>query len=96
MIQPLLQCVPISPICSAVGGAQGVAASRIVKPRTVMKFRPGLVRVEDRLADVDLHLLLVGFDPFELRPDGGVRFIHLGKPQPGIGPVGLELAIAAL
>ena len=36
MIQPLLQCVPIRPICSAVGGAQGVAAWRIVKPRTVM------------------------------------------------------------
>ena len=27
MIQPLLQWVPIRPICSAVGGAQGVAAS---------------------------------------------------------------------
>ena len=36
MIQPLLQCVPIRPICSAVGGAQGVAACRMVKPRTVM------------------------------------------------------------
>ena len=36
MIQPLLQCVPIRPICSAVGGAQGVAASPRVKPRTVM------------------------------------------------------------
>ena len=41
MIQPLLQCVPIKPICSAVGGAHGVAAWRSVKPRTVMKFRPG-------------------------------------------------------
>ena len=36
MIQPLLQCVPIKPICSAVGGAHGVAAWRSVKPRTVM------------------------------------------------------------
>ena len=36
MIQPLLQCVPIRPICSAVGGAHGVAAWRRVKPRTVM------------------------------------------------------------
>ena len=36
MIQPLLQCVPIRPTCSAVGGAQGVAACRKVKPRTVM------------------------------------------------------------
>ena len=35
MIQPLLQWVPIRPICSAVGGAQGVAACRMVKPRTV-------------------------------------------------------------
>ena len=36
MIQPLLQWVPMSPICSAVGGAQGVAACLMVKPRTVM------------------------------------------------------------
>ena len=36
MIQPLLQWVPIKPTCSAVGGAQGVAACRRMKPRTVM------------------------------------------------------------
>ena len=36
MIQPRLQCVPTSPGCSAVGGAQLVAACRSVKPRTVM------------------------------------------------------------
>ncbi len=36
IIQPLLQWVPIRPTCSEVGGAQGVAASRMVKPRTVM------------------------------------------------------------
>ena len=36
MIQPLLQWVPMRPICSAVGGAQGVAAWRRAKPRTVM------------------------------------------------------------
>jgi hypothetical protein len=36
MIHPLLQWVPIKPICSAVGGAQGVAACIILKPCTVM------------------------------------------------------------
>ena len=35
MIQPLLQFVPMSPTCSAVGGAQFVAACRMMKPRTV-------------------------------------------------------------
>jgi len=36
MIQPLLQWVPISPICSAVGAAHWVAAWLMLKPRTVM------------------------------------------------------------
>ena len=40
-----------------------------------------LVRVEHRPADVDLDLGLVGIDALELRPDRGVRRVHLGKPQ---------------
>ena len=36
MIQPLLQWVPIRPICSAVGAAHCVAAWLMRKPRTVM------------------------------------------------------------
>lgn len=40
--QPRLQWVPMSPICSAVGGAHFGAACRRMNPRTVMKLRPGL------------------------------------------------------
>ena len=36
MIQPLLQCVPISPGCSAVGAAHWVAACVIKKPLTAI------------------------------------------------------------
>ena len=42
---------------------------------------PGLVRIEDRPADVDLDQLLVGIDALELRPDRGVLRIHLGEPE---------------
>ncbi len=40
-----------------------------------------LVRVEHRLADVDLDLGLVGIDLAELRPDCGNLFVHLSEPQ---------------
>ena len=81
MIQPLLQCVPIRPICSAVGGAQGVAAcaEREAAHGDVVDAR--LFRIEHRPADVDLHQLLVGVDPLELRPDRGVVLVHLAEPE---------------
>ena len=44
MIQPLLQWVPMSPICSAVGGAHGVAAWRRTNPR----IRHELLRESER------------------------------------------------
>jgi len=40
--------------------------------------------VENRLADVDLDLGLVGVDISELRTDRGVRLVYLPEPQWGV------------
>ena len=40
-----------------------------------------LVRIEHRLAHVDLDQLLVGIDALELRPDRGVLLVHLAEPE---------------
>ena len=43
-----------------------------------------LVGIEHRAAHVDLDQLLVRIDALELRPDRGVRRVHLGEPQLGV------------
>ena len=83
MIQPLLQWVPIRPICSAVGGAQGVAAFRSDEAADGDVVHARLGRIEDRLADVDLHRLLIGIDARKLCPDGRVPALHLCEPERG-------------
>ena len=45
---------------------------------------PRLIRIEDRAPDIDFHLLFVGIDPRELRPEGGLLLVHRGKPQRGV------------
>jgi hypothetical protein len=40
-----------------------------------------LLGVEYRLAHIDLYLGFVGIDAPELRPDIGVRLLHLSEPQ---------------
>ena len=81
MIQPLLQCVPIKPICSAVGGAHGVAASRMREAADGDVVHARLLRIEHRAAHVDLDELLVRVDARELRPDRGVVLVHPAKPE---------------
>ncbi|OPZ98342.1 MAG: hypothetical protein BWY71_01297 [Planctomycetes bacterium ADurb.Bin412] len=40
----------------------------------------GFFRIEHGAANVHFHLSLVGIDILELRPQGGIRVIHLRKP----------------
>ncbi len=40
-----------------------------------------LFRIEHRPAHIDLHQLLIGIDPLELRPDRGVLLVHLAEPE---------------
>ena len=63
MIQPWLQCVPIKPICSAVGGAQGGRRMPHREAAHRDEVPPGLVRVKHRAPHVDLDQLVIGIDP---------------------------------
>src|SRR5208282_6803626 len=52
----------------------------------------GPAGIKDRAADVDFHLLLIGIDPLELRPDRSAGLVHLREPQRR-APDGLEHVI---
>ena len=80
MTQPLLQCVSISPTCSAVGGAHWVAAWRGMNPFTLMKLMP-VVPGKHSLPGVDLRQLSVGIDVPELGPQRGRLRPYLAIPE---------------
>ena len=85
MIQPLLQWAPISPICSAVGGAPGGGGVAHREAAHGDVVSAGFFRIEDRLPHIDLDPLYVRVDVLELGPDCRIGPVDLRIPKRGAG-----------